>query len=367
MLLYGSVISSLFFVSSHTACSPGDSSGDTFQRIDTGTAPTDSWTTEDQETGEPDEDVFVETLSPDSVHILTTNQVSSPQDGHAITEFSADLSESWSLDLSEAGAMGAWRFDNGDTVYVKSYLPPDFRSMVEYLDSTGELLWSYGSLFLFGLGFSHGVVATPAGDFITVDSTAGLLLSFDADGQVLWSMPSGEGDELGTPNGLSLHEGSDGQVLLAVSMLLRSGVDGSDQLVLYRLGSQRTDPPEELWRVALVSDQEDGRTWPHGPHFQDDGSLLICLSALGSVMAVDLTDGTELWSIPGDSGGTQLAFPRDATFLPDGTLLVADAGTELLRIWDPFDTFQVVSAIEVPSIFSATTVICSQDGSFPCL
>lgn len=305
---------------------------------------------------------FVETLDADAVHLLTTSLPSFASQATAL-ELDLRLEPTWSYHRDTGGAQGAWRADNGDTVLSAVIMPPDFSSSVMRVDPQGELVWERDDLFLAGLGFAHGVVATPEGDWIALDTTGGRLVSFTEQGEELWSYPFDQHGEPGSPNGIDIHQHPEEGTLLAVSMLARGAALGSQQLVLleHRGGGE---PPVERWRLAV--EEQEGAVFPHGPRFTQEGTLMISLSSLGQILGLGL-DGEERWRIPGAGRAAALAFPRDALFLPDGSLVVADGAVELLRVHDPFGAFEVVGATSVHEIFSVHPVVCREDGGLPCL
>ena len=301
--------------------------------------------------GRDSEAPFVETLDPDDQHVLLSALPPEDVEGHSLWELGMDFTERWSHDVVNGGAMGAWRADAGHTVYGRSGFPPHYNSSVDLIDSSGNLLWSHDDMFLMGLGFTHGVVITPEGDFIALDTSAGRIVAFDDTGSALWVLTS----DAGSPNGIHLAARDDGRVLLAVTNIARVEGERADKLTLFQLTS-RTEVPTEIWSFPMESDG-DG-TWPHGPHFQPDGTILGCLSAAGQIVGLDEA-GQELWRIPAIDGPARLTFPRDAVFLPDGTLLVVDGEEELLRVFDPFGAFQVVAAVHIPGIFNARLLDCA--------
>jgi len=305
---------------------------------------------------------FVETLEPGAVHLLTTSLprfAAQP----ALVEYDLAFDERWRFGLAEGGAQGAWRLEGGDTVFAAVSLPPDFDSSAVRIDAEGALVWDHGELFLAGLGFSHGVVPTPEGDWIALDTSGGRIVSFDEAGEILWTYPFHEAGEPGSPNGISLFDSPDEGTLLGVSLLERSGGTGEQALALLEHRGAG-EPPVERWRWRIQ--QSEGTVFPHGPRFTDDGELLICLSSLGQVAALDL-EGDELWRVPADARAAALSFPRDAVLLPDGSLVVADGAAELVRVHDPHGAFEIVSAVEVPDIFSVHPVVCAEGGGLPCL
>lgn len=305
---------------------------------------------------------FDDPLDPDAEHILAASVILSS--GHALAELRPDLSAVWTHDLElGSGAQGAARLADGSTVYSHVQAPPVYDSAIELIDASGALRWSYDELFL--LGFSHGVAATPAGDFVTLDTIGGKILSFDTSGAELWSLRVSDETGAYRPNGLSLREGEDGVVHVAVTLLEATDSGEADALALYTLG-ERTELPTLAWRVPVATRSGDG-AWPHGPRLREDGTLMACHSANGQVVGYDLASGAELWRLPEDEAAPRFAFPRDALFLSDGSLVVADAGSELVRVSDPFDAFEVVAAATTPGIFGISPVICGEGGGLPCL
>jgi len=308
----------------------------------------------------PAPEPFEETLDPDALHLLATGLPSTPAQD-SIFELDLAFEQRWSFGLLQGGVQGAWRTDDGDTVFAASTVPPELSSSIVRIEADGTLVWDYDHLFIAGLGFSHGVVATPDGDWIALDTTGGQLIGFDEAGDELWSYALHEHGEGGSPNGVAIHDAGDGTALLAVSTLERAGAP--QRLLMLEL-SGREAPPVERWAWDL--DAADGLLFPHGPRFTDDGHVLVCLSSVGQVVALDL-DGVEQWRVPADHRASALSFPRDAWFLPDGTLMVADGANELLRVHDPHGAFEVVASVRVPDVFSVHPVVCGPDGGLPCL
>lgn len=306
---------------------------------------------------------FVETLAPDQVHLLCTN-LPSMEDQPDLLEVGMDLADRWSYGATNSGALNAVREADGSTLYARTAFPPDLTASIDKVDAQGQLLWSYADLFLAGMGFSHGVVKTPEGDYIALDTSGVRLFSFDAAGTELWDMSFTTLPRYGSPNGITLATLSDGQAWLAITMLQRDESQGSDMVALFTLGDRVTPPSLVSW--FDLSLPGGGLSWPHGPRFLGDDQLMLSLGSIGQVVALDL-EGTEQWRIPTGSRLGTLSFPRDAAFLPDGTLVVADAGIEVVRIADPFGAFEVVSARYMPGVFTAEPLLCGTDGALPCL
>jgi len=305
---------------------------------------------------------FEDTLTPDDLHVLVSSLTF--LDGHALVELRTDLSTAWTGDVDpETGAQGADRLDDGATVFAHVAAPPDYRSSFDLMDADGGIAWSYDQLAT--VGFSHGIQATGGGDFIALDTVAGYILSFDADGTELWRQAVSDDGEVYRPNGLQILEQSDGSALIGVSELERSGDGSPDMLALYQLDA-RDVAPTRLWRVPVADSQGDG-AWPHGPRVQDDGTVLLCHASSGQIVAYDQEDGAELWRVPDNDEAPRFGFPRDVLTLPDGSLLVADAASEVIRIADPLGEARVVGAVETPGVFGLTPIQCGAGGGLPCL
>ena len=74
-------------------------------------------------------------------------------------------------------------------------------------------------------------------------------------------------------------------------------------------------------------------------------------------------DGEEVWRIPEEPGA--MAFARDAVFLPDGSLVVADAAAEVLRVADPFGSFTVVDSRRAPGVYCVEALDCATEACLP--
>ena len=304
---------------------------------------------------------FVETLEPDELHILTVGSPAAGDPGHPVAELSASLEVRWSLDFDNSdGAAGAVRDLGGETTYVRSSLPPLCNSALERVGPDGTLLWSRTAFFSGNLSFAHGLVRTPEGDYVIADTILSRLFAVSEEGVVLWDFSFGQ-DAVRLPNGLDIQTGDDGITRIVVSELGSSITEDPDRVEVYRLGG-RTDVPTIEWTFTGQSGADE-RLWPHGPRFLEDGSVMVNYAARGQI--AHLNGGVEDWRVPETPG--ILAFPRDTVVLPDGTWLVADAGEEVLRVYDPFGSFQIVQAAYVPGVFSIQAVVCGDGGGLPCL
>ncbi|MES2644582.1 MAG: hypothetical protein V4850_34160 [Myxococcota bacterium] len=305
---------------------------------------------------------FVETLDPHVMHVLATSTPAPGDPGHAVTELSVTLDVQWAVDLDPgAGTAGAVRFENGDTVYVRSSLPPNFVSALERVDAAGALVWSQDAFFSGALSFAHGVVLTPDGDYVIADPIVSRVFGVSEAGEVLWELPFRSDAGTWHPNGLDLQTDAEGVTRIALSELVAPDSRRGERVEVYRLGG-RTDTPTLEWSFeGGVGTAE--RLWPHGPRFMADGSVLVSWAALGQLARVE--GGTEDWRVPEEPG--VLAFPRDAVVLPDGSWLVADAAQEVLRVHDPLGAFEIVDAAYVPGVFGLTAVTCGSGGGLPCL
>ena len=332
-----------------SACHPDEKDDSAAPPDDSGTTPTDA-------------PPFVETLDPDVVHVLASSSPALGDPGHPLAELAVTLDTRWSLDFEDAdGSGGAVRIADGDTVYVRSALPPDFKSELERVDATGTLLWSQDAFFMGDFSFAHGLVQTPAGDYLIADTILARILAVSEEGEVQWELSFVEDGTTRLPNGIDLATDGDGVTRIVVSSLYRTGPDAADHVDGFRLGG-RTDVPTREWTFAGGQGTSE-RLWPHGPRFLDDGSVSVNYAARGQIAR--LVDGEVDWVVPRVPG--KLAFPRDMVVLPDETWLVADAAAEVLRVYDPLGRFEIVDAAFVPGVFGLVEVPCGAGGTLPCL
>jgi len=333
----------------------GDSaSGDSSGSGDSGSGDSDS---SDTNGGDTDTAPFVweDTLDPDAVHLLVGSTPGEGNDGHPLEELAADFSPRWALDFGDtSGTAGAIRHPDGSTVYARTWPPPTLTSALEAVDADGARLWSLDSFFA-PTSFVHGVVETPDGDFLVADTTQARVVAVDATGAELWELSWAESGAAHWPNGIALATGDDGVTRLAVTLLYEGGDDTSDHVELWRLGA-RGDVPTREWSWPPEG-VDATQTWTHGPQILADGTVTAALAGRGQV--VGIRDGAVAWTIPPEPGA--LGFPRDAVFLPDGSLLLADAASELLRVADPFGAFVVVAARSTPGIYSVGVLDCATD------
>ncbi len=287
-------------------------------------------------------------VDPASLHLLVSSTPDTPE-GPALEELDGDFEPIFALGFGDgSGGAGAFRREDGTTVYARTWPPPELGSAVEAIDAEGNLLWSLTEMFS-SLSFIHGVESGPDDSLVVADTSSGHVLAFDLEGNKLWSIDFVDGETIHWPNGIDVATGSDGVTRLAVSLLLQVG-SGSDYVDVYVL-----DETPELERRHEVGDA----AWPHGPHL-DGERLVVSLSARGQVVALEGDE--ELWRVPETPGA--LAFPRDAVFLPDGTMVVADAASELLRVYNPLDGFDDISGRATPGVFSVDLVDCAE---LPCM
>ncbi|MDP2309386.1 MAG: hypothetical protein Q8P18_25420 [Pseudomonadota bacterium] len=305
---------------------------------------------------------FVETLDPDQLHILAASSPALGDPGHPLAELSLDLEVRWSVDFDNGdGTAGAVRFDNGETVYVRTALPPNFFSSLERVAADGTLLWTQHAFFSDNLSFAHGLVRTPDGDYLIADTILSRVLSVSEEGVVQWELSFRDEGGARLPNGIDLQTDSSGVTRIVVSQLVPGSAARSDQIEVYRLGG-RTELPTLEWSFVGGSGPTE-RLWPHGPRFMEDGTVMVSYAARGQIG--HLVEGVEEWRVPEVPG--VLAFPRDTVVLPDGSWLVADAAEEVLRVHDPLGRFEIVGAAYVPGVFGLTSVTCGEGGGLPCL
>jgi len=305
---------------------------------------------------------FTETLDPDAIHILAAGSPAPGDPGHPLTELSLGLDPRWSLDLDDDdGIADALRFADGSTVYARSALPPNFDAALERVEADGSLDWSQDA-FLGGVPtFLHGLALSPDGDYVVTDPIQARVVSVSEAGDVQWELSFRDDAGNRLPNGIDIATGPDGVARLVVSLLVFETSDLYEGVEVYRLGG-RTEVPTLEWAFFGGPGSTD-RRWPHGPRFLDDGSVMVSFAALGQV--AHLVDGELDWVVPEEPG--VLAFPRDVQVLPDGTWLVADGASEVLRIFDPLGRFEVVDAARTPGVFGLSLVTCGDGGGLPCL
>lgn len=299
---------------------------------------------------------FEDTLDPDQWHLLVSSTPPVPGEGVALEELALDFTPRWSHALDNDGSAGAVRRPDGQTWYARTSLPPDFGFSLEAIDSSGALLWSRTGDGLGSVGFLHGLVETPDGDLISADAVFGRVFASDIEGNLLWDLALANEGHM--PNGLGISVGDDGVTRLAISQLQRNQNSSGDQVQVYRMGA-RDEPPTLEWTWPPAGLVEEG-VWPHGPRFEADGTVVFCLAGAGRVVGVK--DGVEQWRIP--EGPPIFGFARDAVFLPDGSLLVAEAASEIVRVADPFGSFTVVDTVSTPGVFNLNPIDCS--GDRPC-
>ncbi len=300
------------------------------------------------DTGVEPVEPWVETLAPDAFHVLVGSTPGEGTGAAALEELAVDNSLRFSLSFDDdAGTAGAIRNADGSTTYAKTWPPQALGSAIEAVNAAGELLWSDDSYFS-SFSFVHGLELGPQGEFIVADTTAGTVFAVTPEGEPLWSLNWQAGGVIHWPNGVHVATTTSGETLMAVSLLVQAGA-GDDRVEVYTIG---TAGPEPRWTY-----EAGDASWPHGPHVEEDGSVLASLAARGQV--IRLVDGALDWTIPPEPG--VLAFPRDAVFLPDGSLLVADAASDLLRIGNPMSTFEVVGARATSGIYGLDVLDCAEE------
>lgn len=323
-------------------------------------------------------------LSPDAVHLLVHG---TPSEGEvdaaggpapAIREVGADLTPRWSLAFTAtadaaadgqadgSGSAGAIRHADGRTTYARTWPPPTLGSAIETVDAAGAPLASVDAFFA-RVAFAHGLVETPDGDWLVADTIAGRVVAVDPDGVVLWQQSFADEGATLWPNGVDLVVGDDGEARFVVTLLYHSGDTTTDRVELWRLGG-RTDAPTREWSWPpadgsdpyLGADDATG-VWPHGPHLAPDGTVTVSLAARGQIAL--LADGATTTVMPPAPG--PLVFPRDAAWLPDGSLVVADAAAEVLRVADPTGAFAVVGALRAPGVYAVGVLDCATTACLP--
>lgn len=284
----------------------------------------------DTAAGAPWED----SLLPGAHHLLVHSTPGSG--GPMIEELGTDLSDRWSfLSPDGSGSAGGIRHDDGRTTFARTWPPPTLSSAIDTIDADGVLVGTLDAFFS-AISFVHGIVETTDGDWIVADTLASRLFCTTPEGELRWTLEW----ETRWPNGISLADDR-----LAVTLLNQTGDDETDAVELWRL----SDPPELEWQWTSAE------AWPHGPHVDDTGQVTLALAASGQIAT--LAGGEEKWRSPAGA----LAFPRDALPLPDGSILVADAAAEVVRIADPQGAFRVVASRRAPGVYGFGLLDCTSE------
>lgn len=331
-----------------------------FSGTDTpGDTSTDSADTSDTHSDVSDDTApWVDPLGADDVHLLVMSTPGAGSETAALEELGADLSERWALPFDDgSGTAGALRDPDGTTIYARTWPPPTLGSALQAVDRDGALLWSEDRFFA-DISFVHGLVRTPAGDFVVADTTGGAVIAASPEGDTLWTLGFSADGRAWLPNGVALRTDDEGVSWLAVTLLWRAGGDSNDYVHVYRLGA-RDEAPTLAWSWP-PDGTDSGGTWPHGPHFREDGTLSVALAARGQILGLD--EGAQRFLVPPEPG--PLAFPRDAAWLPDGSLVIADAATEVLRVADPLGDFEVVGAKAASGVYAVGVVGCGETACF---
>ncbi len=340
------------------ACSDEFSSFGTVQGDD------DSLATDDDST--KDEPV----LGPhDDWHLLISSDGWNGPPPFALTELDSSGSAVWTVDFEgNSVAEGLLRKDNGHTLITRV----DFTShdaWVEELDALGGVVWSTDGEALGGLHYTHDMVETAAGDLILADTEIQRIIAASLPDTLLWTLDSlkPDGKSLLSPNGLSLRSNEDGSEDLLLSGRGNFLADNpGDGVMAFRLG-EREEEPSFLWQFPEAPDLSLLAT-PHGPRWISGGGAFVCSSTQGHIVGLD-DEGQEVFRLPPKARWGVLDEPRDALFLPDGRLLVANSGSgEILWVEDPWGAFTISSRAAVPGPFRLQLLTCdAKNDGLPCL
>ncbi|MBM4368727.1 MAG: PQQ-binding-like beta-propeller repeat protein [Deltaproteobacteria bacterium] len=298
-------------------------------------------------------DTGAATLPATEPRLLVSGQMNLADfDAPAALELDLDGNVTWSLTPEpDAGAFGARRLDDGQTLVAWTRLPPDTAAGLVIADDDGAVSWRYDEKLGGPLTFPHGVDALGDGTVLVADTYRGDVLAIDTSGSLLWDLSVLSSRHAGAPSGMSRGV-YDGKEYILVTQL--DNLDGqvpNDTLTAFLV--EGDEEPRELW-VWPPERSPESSLWIHGPRMLDDGTVLGSMAGHGQVVRLDL-EGNEIERFPPDEHESRLAFPRDAAFLPDGRLVVLDA-TEVLLVTDPGGAFEVEVLAELSFGYSLEVV-----------
>ncbi len=273
-------------------------------------------------------------------------------DAPAALELDLDGDVVWSLTPeADAGAFGARRLDDGQTLIAWTRLPPDTAAGLVIADDEGTESWRYDEKLGGPLVFPHGVDVLGDGSVVVADTYRGDVLAIDTAGSLRWELSVLSSRHAGAPSGMSRGEYEGKEYIFVTQLDNLDGTVPNDTLTAYLV--EGDDEPRELW-VWPPERSPEVSLWIHGPRLLDDGTVLGSMAGHGQVVRLDL-DGNEIERFPPSEHESRLAFPRDAAFLPDGRLVVLDA-TEVLLVTDPSGAFEVDVLAELSFGYSLEVV-----------
>lgn len=278
-------------------------------------------------------------------------------------ELDLDLEPTWRADVSApAGALGAVRLDDGDTLVMGTEAPPGTYAEVLRVDPSGAVASRIAAADGQSFAFPHGVGRTADGIIVVGDSFRGRVVGIDeASGALAWSLPL-DLFSAGSISGAYLGpEEDDGSHRLGLTLVGNINDDSAQHTVrVYRLPAGGAAPVEEwVWPAAP---DLSACLWPHGVTFDADGSVLVGLGGLGQIVRLD-ADGAAVRRYPDDDAPRRLNFPRHVAILPDGRWAVSDGGMELLLVADPEGEFGVEDARAFQGVYDVHVLDCD---AVPC-
>ncbi len=298
-------------------------------------------------------DTGAASLSPAEPRLLISGQMNlSDFDAPAALELDLEGNVVWSLTPeADAGAFGARRLDDGQTLIAWTRLPPDTAAGLVIADEEGATQWRYDENLGGPLVFPHGVDLLGDGTVVVADTYRGDVLAIDTAGSLRWDLSVLSSRHSGAPSGMSRGEYDGTEYIFVTQLDNLDGTVPNDTLTAYLV--EGDDEPRELW-VWPPERSPEMSLWIHGPRLLDDGTVLGSMAGHGQVVRLDL-EGNEIERFPPDDHESRLAFPRDAAFLPDGRLVVLDA-TEVLLVTDPGGAFEVEVLAELSFGYSLEVV-----------
>ncbi len=290
----------------------------------------------------------------DEWHILVSSDYGAD---NALEEWDPDWNVTWYVPADPFTTEGFYRYPDGRTVITQLGLPFNEYDIIEFT-AEGEVTWNFDEAYGGGLMHPHGVEVTSQGHFLIADTDHNRVFEFNRDQEMYWSLGElPDGKEIRGPNGMDLLEiEGETRMVLTGRSFTKPIEAGFQFLMMYRYLGE-TDPPELLW-IWPDSLRLDLLSIPHGPHLTEDGGATVCSSEHGEVIKVD-RDGNEEWRLPPKGSAVTLDHPRDAIFLPNGNLLVADTWADrIIEVEDPFGAFTIVRERVLEGSFKLEVVEC---------
>ena len=278
-------------------------------------------------------------------------------------ELDLDLEPTWRAAVdAPAGALGAVRLADGDTLVMATEAPPGTYAEVLRVGPDSAVVDRIATADGQSFAFPHGIGQTADGVIVVGDSFRGRVVGLDGDtGAQVWSLAVDLFSE-GSISGAYLGpREDDGSHRLGLTLVGNIADDSTQHTVrMYRIPAGGGEPVAE-WAWPSRPDIADC-LWPHGVTFDADGTVLVGLGGLGQIVRLDAA-GAAVRHFPPDDAPRRLNFPRHVAVLPDGRWVVSDGGTELLVVADPEGAFAVEDARALQGVYDVHVLDCA---AVPC-